>query len=581
MRVRSNLVLVVAMCLGCGSGAAPGTDIPDATPPDVAVSCFTAADCPSLPCRQSDCRDGACVESSVADGTPCGATDPCLIAAHCESGACVGTPRDCDDGNVCTLDTCEAGECLHAPGTDGTACDDGNSCTSPDQCSGTACAGGANLCACTTDADCEGKSHNPCLGTLACLGNACVFRPGTRVVCPPSPEPCVASACAPASGTCVETTLPDGTTCSPEDLCRKDGSCKTGICEGTPACPAGPCTNRACDPQTGDCLPEQPAPDGTPCDDGDPCTGPDLCTGATCTGGKAPCDDGNACTSDSCAPSDGACQHEPLTGSACDDGDPCTGSDHCVLGTCKGGPPPEEACNGKDDDCDGVTDPEGASGCAAFHPDSDEDGWGLPGDGRCLCAPSAPYTASQTGDCDDSDAAVHPGGLEVCNGKDDDCDGNTDPEGTTSCTPFFRDQDGDGWGVPGDSKCLCGPAAPYTASKGGDCDDSAQTVHPEAVETCNGVDDDCDGSTDPDGSAGCEVRFKDADQDGFGADGDSRCLCVPTAPYLAMQDGDCNDVDPHVHPKNKEDCDGIDDDCNGITDPENSLGCAPYMTDPD
>ncbi|MBI4169707.1 MAG: putative metal-binding motif-containing protein [Acidobacteria bacterium] len=73
-------------------------------------------------------------------------------------------------------------------------------------------------------------------------------------------------------------------------------------------------------------------------------------------------------------------------------------------------------------------------------------------------------------DCNDRDAAIHPGATEVCNGKDDDCDGGLD-EGF--------DQDGDG----------------YT-SCGGDCADNSPAVHPGAVEIFNGVDDDCNNIID-------------------------------------------------------------------------------------
>ncbi len=73
-------------------------------------------------------------------------------------------------------------------------------------------------------------------------------------------------------------------------------------------------------------------------------------------------------------------------------------------------------------------------------------------------------------DCDDTDPGIHPGATEICNAKDDDCDGLVD-EGF--------DQDGDG----------------YT-SCGGDCNDSVASIHPGAVEVFNGVDDDCNGFID-------------------------------------------------------------------------------------
>ena len=105
-------------------------------------------------------------------------------------------------------------------------------------------------------------------------------------------------------------------------------------------------------------------------------------------------------------------------------------------------------------------------------------------------------------------------------------------------------------------------------------------MHPGAVETCNGKDDDCDGKTDVEGSAGCTLRYSDMDKDGFGTS-DSRCLCVPTGVYTALQPGDCNDAKPGVHPGATETCDGADENCDGVTDPPESAGCKPFLKDLD
>ncbi len=113
-----------------------------------------------------------------------------------------------------------------------------------------------------------------------------------------------------------------------------------------------------------------------------------------------------------------ACE-EPLghtaDGTDCDDGDPAV---H---------PGATEACDGVDDDCDGEVDEAGASGCVTFLQDRDEDGYGTE-TSLCLCAPEGAFTATEGGDCDDRDPAVHPGAEEICNdGIDNDCDGGPGP----------------------------------------------------------------------------------------------------------------------------------------------------------
>ncbi|HEV8122584.1 MAG TPA: MopE-related protein, partial [Candidatus Polarisedimenticolia bacterium] len=127
------------------------------------------------------------------------------------------------------------------------------------------------------------------------------------------------------------------------------------------------------------------------------------------------------------------------------------------------------------------------------------------------------------GDCDDNNAAIHPGATEVCNGVDDNCNGVRD-EG-------FPDADGDG----------------FTAC-GGDCDDTNPLVHPGVAEICNGLDDNCVNGID----------------EGFDRDGDGVTMCG----------GDCNDVNPAVGPFAVEICNGIDDNCNGAIDEGGDAQCA-------
>ena len=121
--------------------------------------------------------------------------------------------------------------------------------------------------------------------------------------------------------------------------------------------------------------------------------------------------------------------------------------------------------------------------------DADGDGWGA------------------DSDCDDADPDVHPDAEETCNGVDDDCDATTDED---LLQEFWRDEDGDGWGSPSTPLPACAAPSGYTAQPG-DCDDGDPAVHPEAEESCNGIDDDCDGTTD---DSFVTTWYRDGDGDG-------------------------------------------------------------------
>jgi hypothetical protein len=265
----------------------------------------------------------------------------------------------------------------------------------------------------------------------------------------------------------------------------------------------------------------------------------------------------------------------------------CPGSTICESGkeVCRGTPPAQETCNGIDDNCNGQTDEAGSTGCRAYFRDSDEDAYGRSLDSQCLCAPKAPHTALQGGDCDDSDSQINPGAVEVCNGRDDDCNGQTDEAGADGCIVYYRDGDQDGYGITADAKCLCSGQAPYTSLQGGDCNDQDSNVRPGTVEVCNGKDDNCNGIIDPENSPGCAIFYYDGDGDAFGSNSlPARCLCSPdfVSKYTARVAGDCDDTDPNVNPGQIETCgDGIDNNCNGQIDEPNAVGCVTRFEDKD
>jgi Lectin C-type domain/Putative metal-binding motif len=147
-------------------------------------------------------------------------------------------------------------------------------------------------------------------------------------------------------------------------------------------------------------------------------------------------------------------------------------------GGCGSGGP--EVCDGLDNDCNGRVDegnPGGGIMCGTNLPGLCAVGTTLCAQGKTLCVPNK-------------------AAPEACNGVDDDCNGVTDEAGAAGCKTFFRDKDGDGFGVSSDTKCLCAPGGVYTATKPGDCDDGAASVHPGAAEICDGLDNDCDGAID-------------------------------------------------------------------------------------
>lgn len=162
-------------------------------------------------------------------------------------------------------------------------------------------------------------------------------------------------------------------------------------------------------------------------------------------------------------------------------------------------PGQKEVCDAlmTDEDCDEVANEPGAQGCTMYLRDTDGDGFGVAADVKCLCAPEAPYTVLPGGldDCDDSDVAVFPFQTELCDDgqTDENCDGVIDEEDAQGCTPYARDQDADGFGLPQDTRCSCALIPPYTASPAApqDCDDAAPSVFPGQVESCDGVDNNC------------------------------------------------------------------------------------------
>jgi len=155
-------------------------------------------------------------------------------------------------------------------------------------------------------------------------------------------------------------------------------------------------------------------------------------------------------------------------------------------------PGADEVCNGVDDNCDGNID-EGL--LTTFYADADGDDYGDPASSTEACEAPDGYVTDNT-DCNDGDAAVNPGADEVCNGMDDNCDGNID-EGLEFAT-WYADTDGDGYGDAAMAVETCDGAPEGYVDNDADCNDGDANVYPGATEICNGIDDNCDGGIDED-----------------------------------------------------------------------------------
>ncbi len=152
-----------------------------------------------------------------------------------------------------------------------------------------------------------------------------------------------------------------------------------------------------------------------------------------------------------------------------------------------------ELCDNSDNDCDGSVD-ENALDEADWYADVDGDGYGDSGSFQAACTAPSNHVANSE-DCDDTNGAVNPAATEGCDAVDNDCDGTTDEDDAFDAGTWYLDGDLDGYGDDNTATTSCAQPTGYTAT-GGDCDDGSATVHPGATESCNGVDDDCDGTAD-------------------------------------------------------------------------------------
>ena len=149
---------------------------------------------PSAPCRQSrfELETGVCVESESPDGAACIPGSRCQENGRCQAGACVGSPRTCDDGNPCTRDACSPEQgCITAPVV----------CPS---------------------------SGNPCRVGLCDRERGCTEVDARDLTVCGEVDCVTASLC--FSGSCREVPTPEGFLCSPATPCQGEGHCHAGEC---------------------------------------------------------------------------------------------------------------------------------------------------------------------------------------------------------------------------------------------------------------------------------------------------------------------------------------------------------------
>ncbi len=446
----------------------------------VSPECFAAGECDA-----STCPDGTCVDTPAQDcGTLCSlgeVGDTCTLAekdstrvAANQQGACFGNFEQCSGAGVWEIA-------------------DGSWEPSAEACNG-------------IDDDCNGvvdDMFDTCGDPGLCQNtvNTCDPNdPSVPIVCQPLPPP------------------------SPVEICEDgldndcDGSADDGCSCGDDECMPGE-TYLSC---AADC----PAPaDGSPCDDGDLCTDGDSWQGGVCIGG-APvvCDSGSACIVDSaCDPSFGC------SGTKVDCGDTvaCTVDSCDAVGGCTN-LPDDALCDDADpcttDSCDAVL------GCA--HTDDPTCG------GQDADADGHLALANGGDDCDDANPDVHPGALETCNQRDDDCNGTTDDGfavggacesaanacGTTDAGAYVCT--GDGTGV------VCDAVAPADPAGLGD----------PCTSAANSCGESASGSIQCDGSCSAVVP---ADPAGLGdACTSSANSCGETTSGTIQCDGSCSAVVP-------------------------------------
>ena len=238
-----------------------------------------------------------------------------------------------------------------------------------------------------------------------------------------------------------------------------------------------------------------------------------------------------------------------------------------------------EICDDIDQDCNGENRDNYAIDAPYWYLDSDNDGYGDAGIAIRSCASVDGY-ANNPDDCADGSNMRYPQANELCNTVDDDCDGLIDEEGSVDAPVWYFDNDNDGFAGSAITIQIC-TAPDGFLSQPIDCNDVDQNIHPEAIETCDGIDNNCDDNIDGEDATNKSTWYADSDNDGFGTILSVTYACTIPNGYVE-DNSDCDDNDSNQNPLASELCSTEeDDDCDGFVNEDSAADAYTYYQDAD